>query len=70
MRPLTAAEMDELRHGDAGPMRITDAATGLEYVVVRADIFEQLQSAVAAATRRAGWDDPALDAYESYRKPA
>jgi hypothetical protein len=50
-----------------GLVRIVDARTGDEYVVVRAEFFEKMQKLVAGFTRSAGWDDPRLDVYEEYR---
>jgi hypothetical protein len=45
-----------------------DPETGQEYVLVPAEQYEKLRAVVDGITRRAGWDDPALDVYEQYRK--
>jgi hypothetical protein len=49
--------------------RWTDPATGQEFVLVPAEHFQKLKAIIDGLTRRAGWDDPALDVYELYRKP-
>jgi len=36
---------------------------------VPAEHFKKLKAIIDGLTRRAGWDDPALDVYELYRKP-
>ena len=48
--------------------RWVDPESGREYVLVPAEQFEKLKAVVDGVTRRAGWDDPALDIYEQYRK--
>lgn len=53
--------------GDAPPT-VVDPETKQTYVLIRADVYAQLRAVVDGITRRAGWDDPALDAYEQYRK--
>ena len=47
---------------------VVDPATSQEYVLVRAEVYAKLKAIVDGVTKRAGWDDPALDVYESYRK--
>ena len=59
--PKTPTAGDEFR-------RWVDPETGQEYVLVPADQFQKLKTVVDAVTRRADWDDPALDVYEQYRK--
>lgn len=63
---------DEQRRGLNGesPPRARVAETGEIYVLVRADVYERMKAIVDGHTKRAGWDDPALDAYEQYRKKA
>lgn len=48
--------------------RWVDPDTGDEYVLVPVEQFQKLKAVVNGATRRADWDDPALDVYEQYRK--
>ena len=50
------------------PARVRDPQTNEAYVLVRADLYERMRKIVDGTTRRAGWDDPALDVYEQYRK--
>ena len=68
--PLTAKE---------NPVRLIDPETNVEYVVLPAETFEQLQNGVyyddspiteeeqsallIEFGRRAGWDDPEMDVY-------
>lgn len=47
---------------------IVDPKTNQEYVLVRAEIYAKLKAIIDGVTKRAGWDEPALDVYESYRK--
>jgi hypothetical protein len=49
--------------------RWVDPDTGQEFVLVPSEPFQKLKAIVDGVTRRAGWDDPALDLYEQYRKP-
>lgn len=49
--------------------RWVDPETGQEYVLVPAEQFQKLKAVVDGVAHRAGWDDPALDVYEQYRKP-
>jgi hypothetical protein len=46
----------------------TDPETGQEYVLVPTEHFRKLQAIIDGVTRRAGWDDPAMDEYEQLRK--
>ena len=50
------------------PARVRDPKTNETYVLVRADVYERMRAIIDGTTRRAGWDDPELDVYESYRK--
>lgn len=67
---IELTEQQRLTAAAGDPPTLTDPATGTEYVLVRADVYARLRAVVDGATRRAGWDDPALDAYERYRKPS
>lgn len=66
MIELTEEQQREL--GKAEPTTLHDPRTDETYVLVRADLYERMRAIIDGATRRAGWDDPALDAYEQYRK--
>ena len=50
--------------------RWVDPATGQEFVLVPTEQYRKLKAVVDGITRRAGWDDPALDVYEQFRKRA
>jgi hypothetical protein len=66
MIDLTTEQQREL--GKAEPARLRDPRTNEAYVLVPADVYDRMRAIIDGATRRAGWDDPALDAYEQYRK--
>ena len=55
---------------DAQPARIHDPETDQTYVLVRADVYDKMRAIIDGISRRAGWDDPAMDEYEGYRKKA
>ena len=69
---MTIELTDQLRRaiaeGGDTPTTITDPATDTAYVLVRADVYAKLCAVVDGMTKRGGWDDPALDDYERYRK--
>ncbi len=46
------------------PARARDPRTALTYVLVRADVYERMRAFIDGYTRRAGWDDPAMDVYD------
>jgi hypothetical protein len=52
------------------PPRVRIPQTNEMYVLIRADVYEQMRAIIDGVTRRAGWDDPKLDDYEQYRKRA
>jgi hypothetical protein len=64
MIELNEQQQQEL---DRAELTAVDPRTNAEYVLVRKDVYERLWAIVDGATRRAGWDDPALDVYEQYR---
>ena len=66
MIELTEDQQAEL--GKAEPAKLRDPRTDETYVLVRTDVYERMRAIIDGATKRAGWDDPALDAYEQYRK--
>jgi len=64
---LTNEQRRELANGE--PVRLTDPDSDQDFVVLRADVYDELRAIADGYARRAGWDDPALDVYEQYRKP-
>jgi hypothetical protein len=66
MIDLTEEQQCELGKGE--PAKLRDPRTKDTYVLVRADVYDRMRAIIDGATKRAGWDDPALDAYEQYRK--
>ena len=49
------------------PPRVLNPLTRETFVLVRQDQYELMRKIVDGPNRR-GWDDPALDVYEQYRK--
>ena len=68
MIELTLEQRQTLEN--AQPTRIHDPETDRTYVLVRADVYERMRAIIDGISRRAGWDDPAMDEYEEYRKKA
>ena len=66
MIDLTEEQQNALQNGE--PAQLRDPRTDETYVLVRADEYARMRAFFDNATKRAGWDDPALDAYEQYRK--
>lgn len=64
---LTDEQRRELE--DPGPIQVVNPATNETYVLVRSDLFDRMKRIVDGHAARAGWDDPALNVYEQYRKP-
>ena len=65
---LTDDQRRALAEAGDTPPTVTDPETATEYVLIRADVYAKLRAVVDGMTTRAGWDDPALDDYERYRK--
>ena len=65
MIELTEEQRREL--GTPDPVRVRDPETNETYVLVREDAYRKMREVIDGVTRRAGWDDPALDVYEQYR---
>jgi hypothetical protein len=64
-------ELTEEQHfalAKTGSALLRDPHTNKTYVLVPAELYERMRAIIDGATKRAGWDDPALDAYEQYRK--
>ena len=53
---------------DAGlqPPAFVDPRSGQEYFLIRRQTYQKMQGILRPFNR--GWDDPALDVYEQYRK--
>lgn len=66
MIDLTEEQQGELEKAELA--RLRDPRTNETYVLVRADVYARMRAILDGATKRAGWDDPALDGYEQYRK--
>jgi hypothetical protein len=65
---IELTEEQQTALGQGQPAKLRDPRTNETYVLVRADLYERMRAIIDSATKRAGWDDPALDAYEQYRK--
>lgn len=48
--------------------RLRDAQTNEVCVLIKEDVFKRMRRIVDGFARTAGWDDPALDAYEQHRE--
>jgi hypothetical protein len=66
MIELTEDQQRELAETELA--KVLDPRTNETYVLVRADVYERMRAIIDGVTKRAGWDDPAFDAYEQYRK--
>lgn len=64
MIELTEEQVRAVEHG--APPVLLNPATREEFVLVRKEVFENMRKVLAPLSR--GWDDPALDVYEQYRK--
>jgi hypothetical protein len=78
MIELTPEQRQELEQ--ANEVRLSDPETGLDYVLLRAEVYERLKQhyddsdwtpeeqmqLLAESGKRAGWDDPAMDVYDNY----
>jgi hypothetical protein len=63
------------------PVRLVDERTSKEYVLVSAEVYDRVRALfeevpltipeqaalLRAAGERAGWDDPEMDVYDSFR---
>ncbi len=45
---------------------LVNPETGEDFVIVRKAVYDKMRRLTAPLSR--GWDDPALDVYEQYRK--
>ncbi len=70
---------EAVRTSEDQPIRLTDPETNIEYVLLPADLYDQIQSLfyehstltpderralIVKAGLRAGWDDPEMDVYD------
>jgi hypothetical protein len=51
-------------------VQLIDPGTNQAYVLLSAEVYAKLRAVVDGITRRSGWDEPALDDYEQYRRKA
>ena len=65
MIELTEQQVQAVEHADQQPV-LVNPNTREEFVLVRKDVFEGMRKLLQPLNR--GWDDPALDVYEKYRK--
>ncbi len=68
MIELTEIQRKALAEAGDTPPTVVDPQTKQAYVLVPAEVYARLRAVVDGVSRRAGWDDPALDDYERYRK--
>lgn len=66
MIDLTEEQQRELEKGELAKLR--DPRTNETYVLVSLGAYQRMRAIIDGTTKRAGWDDPALDVYEQYRK--
>lgn len=64
MIELTSEQARAVTQGE--PLVVLHPDTREEFVVIRKAVFDQMRRVMAPLSR--GWDDPALDVYEEYRK--
>jgi hypothetical protein len=65
MIELTDDQVHAVENGEGLPV-VVNPRTREEYVLVRRDVFDRMRRVLQPLNR--GWDDPALDVYEEYRK--
>jgi len=46
------------------PARARDPQTKATYVLIRAEVYEQVRALIADINERADWNDPAFDVYD------
>lgn len=66
MIDLTEEQARALESQAEKPPHFRNPATQETFVLIRQDVYESIQKALAPFDRV--WDDPALDVYEQYRK--
>ncbi len=70
MSEINARQLRPVDTPEGAPPVVVDTRTGEEFVLVRRDVYERMRQVIDGMTRRAGWDDPALDDYEQFRDNA
>ncbi|HYV37088.1 MAG TPA: hypothetical protein VE988_15385 [Gemmataceae bacterium] len=80
---LNEPQQQALNKGAGEPLRLVDPRTNECYVLVKADVYDQIKNLVydddspsdeekrlqlAASGERAGWNDPEMDVYDDYDK--
>ena len=83
MLELTEEQRRELKGSNGEVIRVFDPETKQEYVLLRAETYDRLKvlfseesdwtpeerlHLLAESGRRAGWDDPSMDAYDNYEE--
>jgi hypothetical protein len=76
---LTNEQLQAIQANPDAPVCVIDPQSNEAYVIVRADVFEQMRTvlkdeyalsdtymAQVQSAMRAGWDDPAMDDYNNY----
>jgi len=78
MATLSAEQRNLLKQKNGEPLRLVDPDTNEEYVLVHAEVYDQLRAALTdldprdlypalhRALRDEGWDDPKMDEYNRY----
>jgi hypothetical protein len=80
MTTITPELRQVLEEAGENPPRLIDPQTNTAYVLLRADVYERIQSLLDPgegmtpaemaplmwATMKGDWDDPAMDEYDSY----
>jgi hypothetical protein len=74
---LSPEQRDAVAHAGSTPIQVIDPQTQVTYVLLRADVYEQVRKVLDAefdireayplmdaAARAAGWDDAAEDLYD------
>jgi len=65
MIELTQEQMKAVDQGESLPI-VVHPKTREEFVLVCREVFDRMSKVLQPLSR--GWDDPALDVYEEYRK--
>jgi hypothetical protein len=75
MTTLTPEQRQEIRKAGEGPVRLADPETQMEYVIVRADVYDRIcaltddaRAAYPLAMKvfgQDGWDDSQMDEYNA-----
>jgi hypothetical protein len=65
MIDLTEEQVQAVEQADQVPI-LVNPKTREEFVLVRKEMFDRMRKLMQPFSR--GWDDPALEVYEEYRK--